>query len=84
MKGLSPMQSQVYAGIRRGMTGNTIVQGVLAQFPGTTSWPCTQSGLAHESIRDPYRFDFLGLNEQPVRVEICHLIIHTPRTALDE
>lgn len=40
----------------------------VTNFPATL--PAPQSGLAHESIKDPYRFDFLGLTDEAQEREI--------------
>lgn len=40
----------------------------ITNFPATL--PAPQSDLAHESIKDPYRFDFLGLTDEAQEREI--------------
>jgi predicted nuclease of restriction endonuclease-like (RecB) superfamily len=45
----------------------------VTNFPVTLPKP--QSDLAHESIKDPYRFDFLGLTESSQEREIEHALV---------
>ena len=42
-------------------------------FPATL--PAPQSDLARESIKDPYRFDFLGLTDEAPEREIEHALV---------
>ncbi len=37
--------------------------------------PAPQSDLAHESLKDPYRFDFLGLTEEAQERDIEHALV---------
>ncbi len=39
------------------------------------SLPKPQSDLAHESLKDPYRFDFLGLTEEAQEREVEHALV---------
>lgn len=41
----------------------------------STSLPRTQSDLAQESLKDPYRFDFLGLTNEAQEREIEHTLV---------
>lgn len=41
----------------------------------TASLPKPQSDLAHESLKDPYRFDFLGLTEEAQEREIENALV---------
>ncbi len=41
----------------------------------TCSLPKPQSDLAHESLKDPYRFDFLGLGEEAQEREIENALV---------
>ena len=45
----------------------------VTNFPATL--PAPQSDLARESIKDPYRFDFLGLSEEAQEREIEHALV---------
>jgi predicted nuclease of restriction endonuclease-like (RecB) superfamily len=45
----------------------------VTNFPVTLPHP--QSDLAHESIKDPYRFDFLGLTDASQEREIEHALV---------
>ncbi len=45
----------------------------VTNFPDTL--PAPQSDLARESIKDPYRFDFLGLSEAAQEREIEHALV---------
>ena len=45
----------------------------VANFPDTL--PAPQSDLARESIKDPYRFDFLGLTDEAQEREIEHALV---------
>jgi predicted nuclease of restriction endonuclease-like (RecB) superfamily len=45
----------------------------ITNFP--TSLPKPQSDLARESLKDPYRFDFLGLTEEAQEREIEHALV---------
>ncbi len=45
----------------------------VTNFPDTL--PAPQSDLARESIKDPYRFDFLGLSEEAQEREIEHALV---------
>ena len=45
----------------------------VTNFPATL--PAPQSDLAQESIKDPYRFDFLGLTEDAQEREIEHALV---------
>jgi predicted nuclease of restriction endonuclease-like (RecB) superfamily len=45
----------------------------VTNFPATL--PAPQSDLAHESIKDPYRFDFLGLSDEAQEREIEHALV---------
>jgi predicted nuclease of restriction endonuclease-like (RecB) superfamily len=45
----------------------------LNNFP--TTLPTAQSDLAHESLKDPYRFDFLGLSNEAQEREIEHALV---------
>jgi predicted nuclease of restriction endonuclease-like (RecB) superfamily len=40
-----------------------------------TTLPAPQSDLAHESLKDPYRFDFLGLTKDAHEREIEHALV---------
>jgi predicted nuclease of restriction endonuclease-like (RecB) superfamily len=44
-----------------------------ANFPNTL--PAPQSDLARESLKDPYRFDFLGLTDKAQEREIEHALV---------
>ena len=57
-----------------------IESGLLArQGQAVTNFPASlprpQSDLAHESLKDPYRFDFLGLTEDAREREIEHALV---------
>ncbi|MDQ1302545.1 MAG: hypothetical protein QG595_528 [Pseudomonadota bacterium] len=55
-------------------TGLLARQGqALTNFP--VSLPEPQSDLARESLKDPYRFDFLGLTEEAQEREIEHALV---------
>ncbi|WP_374413906.1 YhcG family protein [Hydrogenophaga sp.] len=41
----------------------------------STNLPAPQSDLAHESLKDPYRFDFLGLTEEAQERDIEHALV---------
>ncbi|MFO1267495.1 MAG: PDDEXK nuclease domain-containing protein [Rubrivivax sp.] len=45
----------------------------VTNFPATL--PAPQSDLARESIKDPYRFDFLGLGDEAQEREIEHALV---------
>lgn len=45
----------------------------VTNFPATL--PAPQSDLARESIKDPYRFDFLGLSDEAQEREIEHALV---------
>lgn len=45
----------------------------VTNFP--TTLPAPQSDLARESIKDPYRFDFLGLSDEAQEREIEHALV---------
>ncbi|WP_397474814.1 YhcG family protein [Pusillimonas sp.] len=45
----------------------------MTNFPATL--PAPQSGLAIESLKDPYRFDFLGLGEEAQEREIENALV---------
>ena len=45
----------------------------VTNFPGTLPKP--QSDLAHESLKDPYRFDFLGLGAEAEEREIENALV---------
>jgi predicted nuclease of restriction endonuclease-like (RecB) superfamily len=45
----------------------------VTNFPATL--PASQSDLARESIKDPYRFDFLGLSDEAQEREIEHALV---------
>ena len=45
----------------------------VTNFP--TTLPAPQSDLARESIKDPYRFDFLGLTDEAHEREIEHALV---------
>lgn len=47
--------------------------GALTNF--ATSLPSPQSDLARESLKDPYRFDFLGLTEDAQERDIEHTLV---------
>ena len=56
--------------------------GAVTNFP--TRLPAPQSDLAHESLKDPYLFDFLGLTEQAQEREIEKALIqHITRFLLE-
>jgi predicted nuclease of restriction endonuclease-like (RecB) superfamily len=46
----------------------------ITNFPATL--PAPQSDLARESIKDPYRFDFLGLTDEAQERDIEHALVH--------
>lgn len=46
---------------------------VVTNFPAALPKP--QSDLARESLKDPYRFDFLGLNDEAQEREIEHALV---------
>lgn len=41
----------------------------------STNLPAPQSDLAHESLKDPYRFDFLGLTDEAQERDIEHALV---------
>lgn len=41
----------------------------------STNLPAPQSDLAHESLKDPYRLDFLGLTEEAQKRDIEHALV---------
>lgn len=41
----------------------------------STNLPAPQSDLAHESLKDPYRLDFLGLTEEAQERDIEHALV---------
>jgi len=45
----------------------------VTNFPATL--PAPQSDLARESLKDPYRFDFLGLGEEALERDIEHALV---------
>lgn len=47
----------------------------VSNFP--TTLPAPQSDLARESIKDPYRFDFLGLTDEAREREIENALVRT-------
>ena len=81
-----PQQRLVYAqsAIAHGWSRNVLnihIETRLLERSGTAvtnfdvSLPKAQSDLARESLKDPYRFDFLGLSDEAQEREIEHALV---------